>query len=382
MNLKTSRTIRRYVLREVFFITFLCTLALSTLLLYANLTKHDEALLQALSSSPSAFIELLFLLLPYALSMGLPFGFSLAVLFCVGRLSSDHEIMAFHSLGINPLAWKLPIYTISSLVCLICCFASLIWAPLARAQFDERKRELMWENLSTLANRGFEFDVPLRGSLENEGIDGLVGLMSGKGIKKAKLSVGSADGSEWNNLRILLLDDQENFLSIIHAKSARVKTEHNLSVVRLELSGIDVQMLDSMDGNDSVQDRFVSFEKWKKALELSLNSEISAVSSPKKLPIYKWGFWGDTNSEFSESAWAHLNKSMVLGCSPFFLSVLLVPLGSSKRKKNKSDNLFLGVCVCLCFYLIGFCASNLFGNKGFGWWIPAIFSFSYGILKK
>ena len=152
---------------------------------------------------------------------------------------------------------------------------------LTRAQFDERKRELMWENLSTLTNRGFEFDVPLRGSLENEGIDGLVGLMSGKGIKKAKLSVGSADGSEWNNLRILLLDDQENFLSIIHAKSARVKTEHNLSVVRLELSGIDVQMLDSMDGNDSVQDRFVSFEKWKKALELSLNSEISAVSSLK-----------------------------------------------------------------------------------------------------
>ena len=43
VNLKTSRTIRRYVLREVFFITFLCTLALSTLLLYANLTKHDRS---------------------------------------------------------------------------------------------------------------------------------------------------------------------------------------------------------------------------------------------------------------------------------------------------------------------------------------------------
>ena len=144
MNWQTSRTIHLYVLKEVLLVTSLSTLALCALLLYANLTKHDEALLQALSSSPSALIELISLLLPYALSMGLPFGFSLAVLFCVGRWASDNELTALDSLGINPSGWKFTIYGLSLVICLICCGASLIWAPLARAQFDERKRELAW----------------------------------------------------------------------------------------------------------------------------------------------------------------------------------------------------------------------------------------------
>jgi len=381
MNWQISRTVRRYVLKEILLVTTLSTLALCALLLYANLTKHDEALLQALSSSPTAFIELISLLLPYALSMGLPFGFSLAVLFCVGRLASDHELTAFDSLGINPLGWKFPIYVLSLFICLVCCCASLIWAPLARAQFDERKRELAWDNLSALANRGYEFEVPLQGNLKNKGIDGLTGLM-GKEVKKVKLSVGSADGAEWYNLRIQLVDHQENFIAIIHAKSAGVTTGHDLTVAQLELSGIDVQMLGSKEFVHFAGDRFISFEKWKQPLELSLNSETRIVKSPKKIPVYEWEFFRNSSLELSESEWAHLNKNIVLGCSPFFLSFLLVPLGTSSGKKDKSGNLFLGVCVCLCFYLIGYGSSNLLGNKEFGWWVPAILTFFYGVVKR
>jgi lipopolysaccharide export LptBFGC system permease protein LptF len=381
MNWQTSKTIHRYVLKEVLLVTSLSTLALCVLLLYANLTKHDEALLQALSSSTSALIELISLLLPYALSMGLPFGFSLAVLFCVGRWASDNELTALDSLGINPSGWKFTIYGLSLVICLICCGASLIWAPIARAQFDERKRELAWENLSALADRGYEFEVPLQANLKTAGIDGLAGLV-GEEVKKVKLSVGSADGAEWYNLRIQLVDNEENFIAVIHAKSARVTTGHDLSVAQLELSGIDVQMLVSKKFNHSPGDRFISFEQWKQPLELSLNSETRIVKSPKKIPVYEWAFFRNSSLELSESEWAHLNKNIVLGCSPFFLSFLLVPLGTFSGKKDKSGNLFLGVCVCLCFYLIGYGSSNLLGNQGFGWWIPAILTFFYGVAKK
>jgi lipopolysaccharide export LptBFGC system permease protein LptF len=381
MNWQISRTVLKYVLKEILLVTSLSTLALCALFLYANLTKHDEALLQALASSPTALIELISLLLPYALSMGLPFGFSLAVLFCVGRWKSDHELTAFDSLGINPSGWKFAIYMLSLVICLICCFASLIWAPLARAQFDERKRALAWENLSALADRGYEFEVPLQANLKTAGIDGLTGLV-GEEVKKVKLNVGSADGAEWYNLRIQLVDHQENFIAIIHAKSARVTTGHDLSVVQLELSGIDVQMLDSKEFKHSAGDRFISFEQWKQPLELSLNSETRTVKSPKKLPVHEWGFFRNASLELSESEWAHLNKNIVLGCSPFFLSFLLVPLGTSSGKKDKSGNLFFGVCTCLCFYLIGYGFSNLLGNKGFGWWVPAILTFFYGVVRK
>ena len=140
------------MLKEVLLVTSLSTLALCALLLYANLTKYDEALLQALSSSPSALIELISLLLPYALSMGLPFGFSLAVLFCVGRWASDNELTASIPLELT-LQVEITIYGLSLVICLICCGASLIWL-LAQSQSMSEKRVSLgeWRHWQTDTN--------------------------------------------------------------------------------------------------------------------------------------------------------------------------------------------------------------------------------------
>ena len=50
----------------------------TAILLYGNLSKNDEELFRALAISPLLFLELVSLMLPFALSLGLPFGFSLA----------------------------------------------------------------------------------------------------------------------------------------------------------------------------------------------------------------------------------------------------------------------------------------------------------------
>ena len=131
----SSKIIHRYVLREILASTILCTFILTIILLYGNLSKHDEDLFRALSVSPLIFLELISLMLPFALSLGLPFGFSLGVIFCVGRWSADREVLAMQSLGMRRASWTNPILISSLVVSLIGIFASLHWSPIARGAF-------------------------------------------------------------------------------------------------------------------------------------------------------------------------------------------------------------------------------------------------------
>ena len=85
MQKKSSPTIERYIYGELFFTSALCTLVLTLLLLYGNMNRHHEELLLALSLNASLFTSLIMLLVPYAFSLALPFGFCLSVLFCVGK---------------------------------------------------------------------------------------------------------------------------------------------------------------------------------------------------------------------------------------------------------------------------------------------------------
>lgn len=381
MSWKKSRIIRGYILREILILTLLTTLALSAVLLYANLAKHDDALLQALTFSPFVFAELVFLLFPYALSMGLPFGFSLALLFCVGRWSADRELTAFYSLGLDAKSWKFPIYASSLCICLISCFASLVWAPLARSQFDQRKRELAWENLNQLAKENIEILIDLNTKKVGTGIPGLTGLLKNR-AEKAVLSVGYIENEKWKNLRILLLDTEGDFLGIIHAKTAILEKDDNYGIASLELSQVDVETFDSSGKNHSNPRQFVSFEKWNYPVELPFYPQSTTELNPKRIPIHKWGsVLSDNFKELPATAWAHFNKTLCLSCSPFFLSLLLISLGISKGRKDSMSNLFLGVCTCFLYYLMGFVGSQIIKEGEFGWWLPTFFCFLFFMLS-
>ena len=114
MQRKSSLIIERYIYGELFFTCGLCTLVLTLLLLYGNMNRHHEELLLA-SLDTSLFSSLIMLLVPYAFSLALPFGFSLSVLFCVGKWSSDREIIGMDSLGFSKLNWFKPV--IFSAIC-------------------------------------------------------------------------------------------------------------------------------------------------------------------------------------------------------------------------------------------------------------------------
>ena len=161
VKIHSSKIIRSYIFREILGVTFLSTLVLTIILLYGNLSKNDEALFRALSISPLLFIELIFLMIPFALSLGLPFGFSLAVIFCVGRWSADREVLAMQSLGIKRSLWAKPVFFSALLVTGISCLASLHWSPVSRGTFEHHVRNMIWEDFQSWIDSGREIAFKL-----------------------------------------------------------------------------------------------------------------------------------------------------------------------------------------------------------------------------
>ena len=74
---------------------------LTLLLVFANLLRYEESFLHILDSSDYTFLKFIILLTPYGLTISIPFGFTIALSFLIGRWSAYKELCALNSLGVD-----------------------------------------------------------------------------------------------------------------------------------------------------------------------------------------------------------------------------------------------------------------------------------------
>ena len=377
----SSKIIRVYVLREILGTTLLSTVILSIILLYGNLSKHDEALFRALSLSPALFFELIGLMLPFALSLGLPFGFSLAVIFCVGKWSADRELVALQSLGVKQSTWVTPIFLSALLVSSLGCFASLHWSPLSRGAFDSRIREMAWQDFQCWIDEGREIDFKINNEEQSNLMGGLGTGLRNK-VTQATLTIGHGDGDSWKNVRILLSGEDRDLLAILHAKSSSVSVDKDQGTVELFLHEVDYESFEETNGGRSRNSSFVSFERWKQPVTFSLGSP-NLTRDMKRLSVFE--FWRLSKSEaIGEAemvrAYNHFNKYASICCAPISLCLLLVKVAVRRGRRETYANLFLGVLICLLFFSLGTGMGQSLSSQGYGWWISNTISLGMGFL--
>ena len=367
-------TTNRYYFFQLVFMTLLITSILLGILLYGNLVKHDEYLLQAMSVSPTSFLQLSSLLIPYALSFALPFGFILALLLCYGKWASSNEILALCSLGKGIFSWGIPGFLLSLVVSLFSLYTFLQWAPTSRAEFDQKKAAIVWSNINSLleTEKEIEFDLGQdSASLTNQNLS----TLSDEPIRKVSLSVGSKDEDNWYNLRILLLGEQGELLRIINSKSARIEKNANGSQLFLHLKNVDLESsLDSERKN-----LFVAFEEWNKPLVFNLSSKGSSINL-KRLGFFKLLEISKKKNEKEGEAKVLIQKSLALGTSSFFLFLVLLPLSITKGRKESLSNLAMGIGLSVLYYICltlleDFAVSY---SNSFYLWIPNLVCFIIG----
>ncbi len=375
----SSKIIHRYILREILGSTILCTLILTVILLYGNLSKHDEDLFRALSISPVLFLELVSLMLPFALSLGLPFGFSLGVIFCVGRWSADREIIAMQALGIRRAGWTNPIFLSSLLISLLGSFASLHWSPLARGAFEHRVREIAWHDFQNWIDSGREIGFKID---QKEGKNLIGGLDAGlhQKMEKASLSIGHGDSNEWKNVRILIWGQDGDLLAILHAKRSTVVKDREAGEIELFLYDVDYESFAKSNKAGTPKSSFVSFQRWKQPMRFTIDSP-SRERDTKRLPLLEF-IKLLNNKELDENSFArglsHFNKYASIGCSPISLCPLLIFVAVRSGRRETYANLFIGVLICLLYFSLGTSLGQSIGSFGYGWWLSNLLAFCTG----
>ena len=122
--------IPRYFTCELIKGSILCVTGVSVLLLYGNLSRYEQVFLDAFAHSYKDLYQAIILLVPYVCSMAIPFGYSLALALVIGRFSSDLELLALKSLGINTAtSIFLPSLFFSSILSVVTLFSTLEWGP-------------------------------------------------------------------------------------------------------------------------------------------------------------------------------------------------------------------------------------------------------------
>ena len=371
-----------YFFKELSISTFIASLVLTLLLLYGNLNRYNDELLQALSLSPILFWELLGLLVPYAFSMALPFGYSLALLFCVGKWSADRELLALDSLGFSRSSWMSPVILFAIITSLITGFMTLQIAPTARFQFEQKKNKMLWSSFDRLIGSGDEFNFEIDSSRNAKAIKSIESLV-GNDIKRISLSVGHCDDDFWQNLRISLWGEGEALFCIMHAKMAEISKDFEKEIIILDLTDVDVERTESIQSSAHKDSNFIAFKRWNSPLELFLSKESSNFNNPKMISVFQLleRIHSSEDENYIYSAWKIFNKNSVLALSPLFLCPILIPFGISKGRKEASSNLFWGIIVCVGFYASGLFLADMLGRFGIGWWINGVFFLLWGCFK-
>lgn len=125
--------IDRYIGKQVLLATFFAVLVLSVVLVLGNIFKE---LLTQLVERPDIsigfVIKFMLYILPFSLSLTIPWGFLTAILLIFGRLSADNELVSLRMAGLSMFRICAPIAVLAGGLTLLCFWINMSVAPVMK----------------------------------------------------------------------------------------------------------------------------------------------------------------------------------------------------------------------------------------------------------
>ena len=150
----------RYLISEILAPFLFGLLAFTLVLLIARVVKLIEMVVTR--GVPALQIgKLLLLIMPTFLELTVPMAFLLAILLGLGRLSQDHEVLAFKASGISPLQILWPIAGVACVIAVITLFLTVFARPAANLALKKELYAIAKSRLGTaLKEKVFNQEFP------------------------------------------------------------------------------------------------------------------------------------------------------------------------------------------------------------------------------
>jgi lipopolysaccharide export LptBFGC system permease protein LptF len=372
--------ISRHIIWELSKATLVSVTGLTILLLYGNLTRYEDVFLKAVEQDSTQVLQLCALLVPYALSMAIPFGFTVSLALVLGNWASNREILALNALGFSPRSLLWPFCLFSIFLSCLTIFATLQWGPLNRGEFDKLREKILWENFSVLLIEDGEisFDIDSRkDSKTSQSFADLFSEAGGEQVSRVSLSVGEFTDNIWRNLRITLFDHENRIQMVCNSGKTIVTKSVEEGLLILDLYDVDLEPVNR--GRNFFRggsDLFLNIAHWREPLVIEIGDgekkNLKRMSFSELIEVVK----NSDNDSQKIIANSILHKNAALGLSPFFVCLLLLPLTTKSARRETVHNLLIGIIISFSYYMLGTVTYNFFEKYSWNyiaWWSPNIF---------
>ena len=377
--------IQKYVLKEVFVGTFLSLLVLVFILTAGNAMRDHLMQFFEGQFSIGVVVELLGLLLPYALKFALPPAVLAGILLGLGRLSADTEITAMRATGFSMGHLAVPIF----LMCIGLACASYyvigFAAPSARTKYKLKLAETAMENpLFFFKPRSFVTDFS--GHL---------------------LYVGDYDGENLRDFWVWSTIDSGNkpdelgrVRQILRFDTGKIRYDEDSQTLVLEPNNLRVELNDK-DDPEFFQGKYhpglagsttLRFELGDKGDILSTRKNVSMMTSSELLALERdlsnKATLTDAEDKELSKVRMEIQGQVSLAGSVIALAAMGIPLAIRRGRKETMLNAVLAVGLAIGYYLLTMCVGLAEEYPGLGpeklVWLPNILFVGIGLfmLKK
>lgn len=340
---------------------FLALGVLTFVMLLGNLIKIADLIINK-GVDPVSVSKLFLFMIPYLLTYTLPISALAAVLLSLGRLSSDNEIIAIRSAGINLFNFIVPILTVGLMLSLILVIFNDRVIPYAH--FESRK---------TLMQVGVKNPTA---ALEP-------GVFINS-FEKYILFIYRIDQNKMTNVRIYEPQGDDKPTRTIVAKRGEFIAVPENNMIKLKL--VD-GTTDEPDPNNPSSFYKLNFKTYFMNLSLSQMQKKDKIGKkPKDMTIQE--LQQEVKKLKSENIdptplITEINEKIALAFSVFVFIIFGIPLAIITRRREKSINFGLAFLIVGLYYLL-LMGSEALGLQGYidpktAMWIPNILLGSIGI---
>jgi lipopolysaccharide export system permease protein len=350
--MRIPRTLSRYLARETLQYAVVGFLSIATLLLANSLLRQLEDLVGiggGLADLAAVTVRLVAILTTYAL----PIAFLFGTLVAFGRLGSDHEVLAFRSLGISLVQLAAPALVLA----LLASFATG-WL-LQRGEVDARR--------SVLALIG---EVAARGGVIRAGA---FTKLDKQGERMLFVDRRNKDGT-LEGVLISDRSDPERAFTVL-ATSGSFSFDRETAIGHLVLRGGDVHFDPKSPDSDRTQR--ISFERFDYAFDMSrVVGEGPERLRPRDMTreelvtaLAHFDAHGSAppgaREERREGYEVQLQRRAALAVSPLAFTLLAVPLGLGLGLRRGARSLGALLCAVIAFlYYVVMNAASAYATDG------------------
>jgi len=347
------RIIDRYIVKEFFLAFFISFVILVVVMTIGNSMRFIELIITKGISAIIIF-QLLFYTLPYLLPYILPISIMAGLLLSLGRLSSDNEIMAIKTSGIQLKKIILNFFILG----LIFSFFSLIinnrLIPYAHFKFREIMYKIGQENPTATLEAG-----------------------TFNRFGKFIIFVYSINGQEFRNIRIYEPQEDGKPPRTIIAKRGEFISIPEENILKLKLIDGTFDEINPDSPNTYYK---VNFQKNYKTIMLDENQNKGELNKKAKDMTFK-----ELREEIKqlrkqkineEPLTTELHSKIALSFSSLVFFILGMPLGIITRRREKSTNITMAILIVGVYFILslaikGLCIEGKLAASS-GVWIPNI----------